>query len=128
MMMTEKIVMMMKTVTMMMKNMMMMMISTEEEMYGRSADGKEEFKLPTGSRPFVSCKHHHHHYHDHYHHHYRHYHEHDHRRHQHHHCIVDIIAISDEAKADLQSHTGIGGTSSVLRSFVKVRLQQLASR
>ena len=47
-----------KTVTMMMKNMMMMMISTEEEMYGRSADGKEEFKLPTGSRPFVSCEHH----------------------------------------------------------------------
>ena len=31
-------------------------IFTEEDMYGRSTDGKEEFKFPTGSRPFVSWR------------------------------------------------------------------------
>ena len=31
-------------------------IFTEEDMYGRSTDGKEEFKFPAGSRPFVSWR------------------------------------------------------------------------
>ena len=42
--------------------------------------------------------------------------------------VVITIAIADEAKVNLQSHTGVGGTSSVLRCFVKVCLQKLASR
>ena len=86
------------------------MIFTEEDMYGRSTDGKEEFKFPAGSRPFVSWR-----------------------------LSVSSSALSSVAKTPsltwfsifsyyLKPNAGVRGTASVLGGLVKVGLKQPPAR